>query len=303
MRVLAFLLLLPSLAFAQTDPAVAAELFKQGRDAMQAGEFSSACPKLAESMKLDERVGTAVKLAECEEKLGQLANARTHLMRAIDLARVTNDDRLTLVRERFDAIDRRVPRLTITLRADAPAATIVQRDGIPVGRGSIGVALPVDPGMHLVVVRADGFAERSFKIELRESEPAFVEVGPGEPIVIAQPTPPPRPIVVTPTRTTSSPLRPIGIALGVAGATSLAMSFVSGAIALERNGASRSQGCGDKTCPSQQGVDTRNAAATAGDFATATFVIGGVLLVAGVIVYLVAPKNTTVGVSRLELLF
>ena len=43
---------------------MATELFNAGRDLMTAGNFAAACPKLAESARLDVKVGTLGKLAE-----------------------------------------------------------------------------------------------------------------------------------------------------------------------------------------------------------------------------------------------
>ncbi len=302
--VVALVALWPLAAHAQSDPAAATELFKQAREAAARGEWKTACPKFAESLQLDAKVGTAINLADCEEKLGQLASARGHVQRAIDLARAANDDRLSMAQERFAALDKRVPRLTITLVSNAPPGAVVKRDGISLGAGSLGSALPVDPGTHVVVVQAAGCADKSFDVKLAETESKTLDVSPGERQPDAPPTALPMPLPIETRgeeKPHASPLRTLGFALGGAGVASLATGVIAGLIAIERNGASKN----DCTPPSylecsQTGKDTRDAALTAGNIATVAFIAGGVLVAGGVTLVLVAPKPAKPSAAHVE---
>src|SRR5690606_14140042 len=98
------------------DPAAAAVLFREGRDALAAGRTEEACAKFAESHRLDPAAGTLINWAACEEKLGRLASAWEKWQRA--LANLpAGDERRKGVEQRARALEARVPKLTITLAA------------------------------------------------------------------------------------------------------------------------------------------------------------------------------------------
>src|SRR5687768_2981870 len=51
------------------DAAAAEALFRQGRQAADAGDHAKACEKFKESNRLDPALGTVFNIADCEEKL------------------------------------------------------------------------------------------------------------------------------------------------------------------------------------------------------------------------------------------
>jgi hypothetical protein len=299
-RAFVFVMSMSFAAWADGDPAAATELFKQARDAAGRGDWNAACPKFAESLQLDAKVGTAINLADCEETLGQLAGARGHLQRAIDLARVSNDDRITIARERFAAIDKRVPRLTIIFK-DAPADAVVKRDSISLGAGALGAPLPVDPGTHLIVVHVPNHQDRSFDITVSEGETKSLELAAGEPLPTSSSSSvePLAPVVDQPVpKKSGSPLRTVGFVVGGVGLAGLAAGVIGGLVAIEQNGESKNQ-CGasigqgnNPNLCTAAGKSARDSARSAGDFATAMFVAGGLLAAGGLTLVLVAPKST-----------
>src|SRR5262245_59132112 len=99
----------PALAQSR-DAATAEALFRQGRAAMESKNFQEACPKFAESQKLDPAAGTLMNLATCEEKLGKLASAWQHWKEALD-ALPQKDDRVTFAKGRVDELEKKLPRL------------------------------------------------------------------------------------------------------------------------------------------------------------------------------------------------
>ena len=135
----------PTQAFAQSasDQATAEALFKQARDLIAAGKYSDACPKLAESQRLDPGTGTLLNLATCYEKNGQIASAWVTYKGAVTAAQNANEaDRAKLARTRAAALEPTLPTLTIVVlpAADRPDLRVT-RDGETVGRVAWGTGL------------------------------------------------------------------------------------------------------------------------------------------------------------------
>jgi hypothetical protein len=197
------------------DPPAAEALFRQAREARARGDYAAACPKFAESQRLDPSVGTLMNLAECEEHEGHLAQAWESWHEALDQLLRTNDERVEIARAHADDLDRRVPRLVVRLAPGAAGAR-VERDGVVLGAPSLGAALPVDPGEHRLVVRSSGHAPGETVVNLAEGErrEVVVGVGPAESGPAgAAPSPLPDAAGASPWRTTGF------VALGVAGVT------------------------------------------------------------------------------------
>lgn len=233
-------------AAAQTRDAAGAEvLYRAGRDAARRGDWETACAKLAESQRLDPAGGTLLNLADCEEHRGQLAHAWQHFVQAQALL-PKGDARATFAKTRAAAVDKRLPRLSIRLADGAPPGAHVMRDDQDLGAPSLGVALPVDPGEHVVVARADGRIDGRAQVTLAEGETReiTVAIGPATTATAASPDQPPAPYPTPPVATTpTTKYTPIivpekrttyGYAFLGAGVAGIAVGAVTGGLALSR---------------------------------------------------------------------
>lgn len=157
---------------------LAQALFDEGRRLMEAKRYGEACPKLAESQRLDPGGGTLLNLAICHEKDGKLATAKNDFDEALALAiKDGRKDRQTIARERMTAIDASIPRMTVMV---APSSDVdgleVKLDGLVLRRAAWGVATPVDPGSHLVEATATGRAPWSSSVTLYAAQKRTVDV-------------------------------------------------------------------------------------------------------------------------------
>lgn len=193
-------------AQSDTKTAVAEALYRQARDLMAAGNYAEACPKFAESQRLDPATGTLLNLAACHEKQGKLATAWIEYSDALVAARRDGrEDRVEYARARAAEIEPRLSRLTLVLAAgaDEPELTI-ELDGASVGRAILGAATPVDPGTHTVRATAPGKKPWTGSVEIgAENDQKTLTIPALEPA-------PPEPVPVTPTLTTAPAPPPNG---------------------------------------------------------------------------------------------
>jgi hypothetical protein len=225
-------------ASAQTRDAAGAEwLFREGRVLMKQGDLAAACPKLAESLRFDPAVGTLMNLAECEERQGRTASAWQRWGAAADQL-PANDRRRATALARARALEATLPRLTIETGTLPPAGLQVIRDGVPLGIASLGVALPVDPGPHLIVVSAPGRAIRRYEVSVEGGKQQVLVVEPGPaPSPVAVPAPVPAAAIVQPAPPAERRSgRGIGYGLLAGGAGALAVGTYFGVQALAARG-------------------------------------------------------------------
>jgi hypothetical protein len=217
-------LLVSSLAaHAQGSDKVAAEaLFAEGRRLMAEGRIAEACQKFEASQKMDPGVGTSLNLAECYERSGKTASAWAQFREAVSLARATGSaDREQLARERAEALEKRLARLTISMKGTAPSGLEVRRDGARLDPAEIGIAIPVDPGSHAVTASAPGRSAYSTTVEVT-GDGALVNVEIAELPAAAAGAPPPEPGVTAQVSTdsgggTQKTLAAVALGLGGAG--------------------------------------------------------------------------------------
>ncbi|HRI65837.1 MAG TPA: hypothetical protein PK156_16435 [Polyangium sp.] len=137
----------------------AQEFFVQAMRLMQAKKYADACEKFARSQELDPGMGTQFRLAECYEKLGRLATAYEQYVSVADAAQeLGKKDRETVARKRAEALEQRVARLTIVISPnllEVPGLEVI-RDGNVVAKEFWGKPTFIDPGDHVVTIKATG---------------------------------------------------------------------------------------------------------------------------------------------------
>jgi len=267
------------------DPVAAEALFREGRAAADAGNFAAACPKFKVSYALEPTLGTLFNLADCEERIGQLAAAWQHLHQLLDQLPV-GDDRRPYVQSHSAQIEPRVPRLRIVL-THAPAKTTVTQDGTPLQDSLLGVSVPIDAGAHHIVVSAPDHADKAYDVMITERDKRDLEVAVG-PVLPRPVAPPPVIVKVAPKK---SPLRTIGFVVGGIGLVSAATGGVFGALALTDNDKSNAS-CQGSVCTTQGAVNLHERAKTEALVADITL-FGGVALVATGAVFLVLSRRHT----------
>lgn len=159
------------------DQAAAEALFNKGLSEMDAQKWDIACPAIAESLRLDPRPGTLFTLAECEAKAGKIASAVARYEDYLRLfAKMTADQKRNqrgrdkVATAASKELGPKVPTLTLRLPSDAPTDVRVERDGVELGRAALGVALPTDPGEHVIVVRSSSGADKTQRVTLAVGE-------------------------------------------------------------------------------------------------------------------------------------
>jgi hypothetical protein len=289
-------------ALAQTTVAQRAEqLFREGRDAVDRSDYTTGCAKFAESLRLTQRPGPLLNLANCEEHQGRFVSALAHWTDGIALL-PANDERVAAARQRVEALSRRIPRITIVLASSAPQGAKVTLDGAPVSRAALGVPQPADLGEHVVVAAAPGHSDARSTLVLGEGERREITVTPGMPVVASLPTPAPAPIVAPPPPS-SDGARTAGFVIGGVGLVGVAVGSITGGMTIGKK-STVDEECDANRCTGQTAQSAANAGKTLSTVSTVAFIAGGVGLAVGVVLVLTsgprrAPTTATLGAMPL----
>jgi hypothetical protein len=163
--------------------AAAEALFDKGLTAMEAGRYAEACSLLEESYRLDPLPGALFTLAECHAKAGKVASAVARYKDSLRLfshlppeQQKTQHGREEFASSRMKELSPLMPELTLVLPATAPAGVRIWRDGAELSAASLGVALPLDPGDHIVSVEVPGEARAEQRVTLAPGEKKRIEL-------------------------------------------------------------------------------------------------------------------------------
>jgi hypothetical protein len=293
--------------------------FDYGLAEMEAGRYASGCPALAESYRIDPHPGVLFTLAECENKWGKVASAFTHYEAYLDLFAHMSDEQKSHQRGRDriaasqrDALRPVLPQLTIALPASAPAGTTVTRDGDALGAPSLGAALPVDPGEHVIVATTPDGVHHETRVTVERGQRRTVILD-----LSAIPTPsatstPTATTTTTATSTTNStstpnptttstanPLRTWAWIAGGIGLAGLAVGSIAGAVVMGDASTIQSQCRPDLSC-SPSGLSAASQSRTFAPISDVGFAVGGAGLATALVLFLLPGPRPVAPVASAQ---
>lgn len=290
-----------------SSQAAAETLFEEGVRLADQGQLPRACQKFEASEALDVAVGTLLRLADCQERIGKLASAWARFREAGSLAQAQGmTERARIAAVRSAALEPKLSRLTITVAPEAPTDLVVTLDQNTVPRASWGSALPLDGGTLTVEAWAPGYLPFRRQVTLPpDSARLKVSIPPLQP----KPSPKARAIVVKSEPEPSEDsqgnsgygARVVGVTMLVVGGAGLATSGALAFVASKRNRASLQYCPQEPNSCTTRGVQLRDDATRLADFATLSAAVGGGLVASGLFVYLLAPSDRPRGQVSLGL--
>jgi hypothetical protein len=286
--------------------AAAEALFQEARSLMGEGRVAEACPKFAESNRIDPGIGVLFFLGDCYERNGQTASAWVTFRNAGAAAKAANQtDRERHAWERTAALESRLSKVTIVVPESARAPGLqVRWDDVAVGRALWGSPLPVDPGSHKLLVTAPGRQNHERELQIQPGpNVSKIEVPELRALVeprSAAPAKSPSPERNAPPAKDARPSgrEPLGtqrlaaIGLGGAGLIGIGIGAFFGLKTISRwqDAKSHCQGSGEPLKCDERGVELRDSAHTAGTISTIAFSAGGAALAAGAVLWLTTPQ-------------
>ncbi|HET7538581.1 MAG TPA: carboxypeptidase-like regulatory domain-containing protein [Polyangiaceae bacterium] len=303
-----------SLAAAQaSEPSahtVAVDMFDAGDALMKSGRVHEACPKYAESYRLDPRLGALLHWADCLEQDGKLASAYAAFRDAVELAERSADRRSEFAAARVRSLEPRLSRIVIDAPQEGlPEGVTIQLDSLSIVASGLGVGIAVDPGEHSVRASAPGFAPFASSLvvsgagqvqrvaipALERLAPAVPESSAAAPVVSPEsrssmlPDAQPHPESKSGQKRSSNSQKWLGVGVGGAGVVALGASAVFfGTMASALN--QRDDLCPSDPCPTNVDQDRvrslESQARTAETWGLVLSISGAVAVVTGTVLYL-----------------
>ena len=274
-----------------TDRQIAQQLFDDGRALLEARRYAEACPKFAESQRLDPGGGTLVNLAFCHELEGKTATAWSEFRDALGQA-IKDDrkDREELARTHIADLAPKLMRVVVQvperLAARDPEINL-DRSKLP--EAAWNTPIPVDPGEHRVSVSIAGGQPWSVAVSVAEPGETYTVKVPSfeSPVVCPQGQMRVEGACVAIPGTSSQRTTAFWLTLGGAGAL-LVTSAITGVVALSANAYVKDNCSTDRDfCRVTDAGDAATRAKTFAWISTATLGAG---VVAGVVAF-VLPRQ------------
>ncbi len=159
---------------AHADPRLeATALFDQATKDLEAGRVDQACKELASSLAMFDDSGTRGVLAKCYTKQGRVASAWLIWHDLADTA--PTQDRKTDAASNAKQLELRLPRFVVRVQGAPPPGMSVVVNGAVIDP-TLGVALPIDPGVVAVTATAPGLQPWTQSYQAVEGQQLAIEV-------------------------------------------------------------------------------------------------------------------------------
>lgn len=250
---------------ADGDEKRAETLFREGREALARGDNAGACAKFTESIRLTRRPGPLLNVAQCDEQRGDIMAAFARWNEGLSLL-PAGDERIPVARAHVEALDRRIPRLTIKLPPAIANEAIVRLDGAVLDRAALDQPRQIAPGKHEVVVDLPTRPTWRTEVQVAEGERRELLAAPPAPV-----------------EKSSGAQRTAGFVVGAIGVASLVAGGILGGVAIAKKAEvvdNCTNGC------NQAARDARDSGKVIAHASTATIAIGAAGLVTGLILAL-----------------
>jgi hypothetical protein len=285
----------------EADIAQARDLGGQAQAAFVAGKYAESERLWVAAQKLYPKAPTlSLGLARAAAKNGHVVLAQEQYNKIIrewsDVASPPPafKDALDAARAEVGDVSKRIAGVVITVEGPASPTVTIDGDGIPAA--ALGLKRPVDPGEHAVHAEAPGYKPADTKFSVAEG-------GSAEAKVVMEKAPEAQPVAGGAGATVGPGTEPPGaepptgrsnrtlaiVALGVGG-VGVVVGGITGLVALGKHG-TLSDECPDGKCTSDKQSDV-DSYKTMGTISTVSFIVGGVGLAAGAVLWFTSPKKT-----------
>ncbi|MBI2390272.1 MAG: hypothetical protein HYV09_11845 [Deltaproteobacteria bacterium] len=260
-------------------------LFTEGKELRDAGKTAAALERFTRAYDLAPTPITTLELARTHAMLGHLVEAR-RLYRSVEGIEKKPGESAKSVSARDEAkklaleLDARIPTLLIKVTADEPIES-ASIDGRAIDVGSLPAPIAVDPGKHVVAVRAKTDASVTvIAVEGERDRVVTIEVPKTTTTTTSVVAPPPPATVVAPA---SSWPRTVRWVSGIAAGVGLVVGAGAGVLALSSASDVR-DGCSGGVCPPSRhdDLDATRRWATVSTIGFGVAAVGATLFVVGV---------------------
>jgi hypothetical protein len=275
------------------------ELYREATKAAGAGRWAEAKERLRAALAIRSSPKILFSLAQAEEQLGQLASAQADYARALENGATEGKGDVVQAAEQAQrALGPRVPHVRVSVAGVATESIAsMTLDDQPI---ALATAVAVDPGEHRLVARARGMRSATLTLKVEEGEQldrvlSLVPEETSAPVPAPSVPPPAPPVRGTkaepPPETGGAVMRTTGLVVVGVGAIALGVGAVFGVESMSKH-QDAERACPDATCPTATGAGLWHDAVSSGNASNVAFVVGGIGLLAGAILWFAAPPST-----------